>query len=99
MLAAQQRLNSLAANRTAPGLPQASQVIDLHDFPGMHVRCYGTFDPLSTETFMPHSLPQALLIQAQTRNRQIALRYKKLGIWQTRTWGEVAQDVDHLAEA
>ncbi|MBI6576081.1 AMP-binding protein [Pseudomonas viridiflava] len=48
---------------------------------------------------MPHSLPQALLIQAQTRNRQIALRYKKLGIWQTRTWGEVAQDVDHLAEA
>ncbi|WP_122437046.1 AMP-binding protein [Pseudomonas viridiflava] len=48
---------------------------------------------------MPHSLPQALLIQAQTRNRQIALRYKKLGIWQTRTWDEVAQDVDHLAEA
>ncbi|KIQ36500.1 AMP-binding protein [Pseudomonas viridiflava] len=48
---------------------------------------------------MPHSLPQALLIQAQTRNRQIALRYKKLGIWQTRTWGEVAQDADHLAEA
>lgn len=64
-----------------------------------HVRCYGTFDPLSTETFMPHSLPQALLIQAQTRNRQIALRYKKLGIWKTRTWGEVAQDADHLAEA
>ncbi len=64
-----------------------------------HVRCYGTFDPLSTETFMPHSLPQALLIQAQTRNRQIALRYKELGIWQTRTWGEVAQEVDHLAEA
>ncbi|MDY0918700.1 AMP-binding protein [Pseudomonas viridiflava] len=48
---------------------------------------------------MPHSLPQALLIQAQTRNRQIALRYKKLGIWKTRTWGEVAQDADHLAEA
>lgn len=68
-------------------------------FPVWHVRCYGTFDPLSTETFMPHSLPQALLIQAQTRNRQIALRYKKLGIWQTRTWGEVAQDADHLAEA
>ena len=35
MFAAQQRLNSLPANRTAPGLPQASQVIDLHDFPGM----------------------------------------------------------------
>ncbi len=68
-------------------------------FPVWHVRCYGSFDPLSTETFMPHSLPQALLIQAQTRNRQIALRYKKLGIWQTRTWGEVAQDADHLAEA
>ncbi len=68
-------------------------------FPVWHVRCYGSFDPLSTETFMPHSLPQALLIQAQTRNRQIALRYKKLGIWKTRTWGEVAQDVDHLAEA
>ena len=68
-------------------------------FPVWHVRCYGSFDPLSTETFMPHSLPQALLIQAQTRNRQIALRYKKLGIWKTRTWGEVAQDADHLAEA
>ena len=68
-------------------------------FPVWHVRCYSTFDPLSTETFMPHSLPQALLIQAQTRNRQIALRYKKLGIWKTRTWGEVAQDADHLAEA
>lgn len=67
-------------------------------FPVWHVRCYGSFDPLSTETFMPHSLPQALLIQAQTRNRQIALRYKKLGIWKTRTWGEVAQDADHLAE-
>ncbi len=68
-------------------------------FPVWHVRCYGSFDPLSTETFMPHSLPQALLIQAQTRNRQIALRYKKLGLWKTRTWGEVAQDADHLAEA
>ncbi|MCD5985981.1 MULTISPECIES: AMP-binding protein [Pseudomonas] len=48
---------------------------------------------------MPHSLPQALLVQARTRNRQIALRYKQLGIWLTRTWGEVAQDVDHLAGA
>lgn len=35
MLAAQQRRNSLAINQTATDLHQASQVLDLHDFPGM----------------------------------------------------------------
>lgn len=48
---------------------------------------------------MHHSLHQALLFQAQTRNKQTALRYKRLGIWQTRSWGELAQDVEPLAEA
>lgn len=48
---------------------------------------------------MPHSLPQALLIQAQTRGSQTALRYKQLGIWRTQSWVELARDVDRLAAA
>ncbi len=35
---------------------------------------------------MPHTLPQALLRQAHTRGSAVALRYKRLGIWQVRTW-------------
>ena len=48
---------------------------------------------------MTHTLPQALLLQASTRGSAIALRYKQLGIWQTRTWSQVAQDVGRLAAA
>ncbi|WP_191488129.1 AMP-binding protein [Pseudomonas sp. FEN] len=48
---------------------------------------------------MIHTLPQALLLQAQTRGAAIALRYKRLGIWHTRSWSELAQDVSRLAAA
>ncbi|NAT24348.1 AMP-binding protein [Pseudomonas syringae] len=45
------------------------------------------------------SLPQALLQQAQTRGDQTALRYKQLGIWQRRSWSELALEVSQLAAA
>lgn len=48
---------------------------------------------------MTQSLPQALLLQALTRGPAIALRYKQLGIWQTRSWSALAQDVSQLATA
>ncbi|WP_248796224.1 AMP-binding protein [Pseudomonas sp. MWU13-2105] len=48
---------------------------------------------------MTHTLPQALLLQARTRGAAIALRYKRLGIWHTRSWNELAQDVSRLAAA
>ncbi|MCF5053291.1 AMP-binding protein [Pseudomonas syringae] len=48
---------------------------------------------------MPHTLPQALLHQAQTRGTAIALRYKRLGIWHERRWSELADDLGQLAGA
>ncbi len=48
---------------------------------------------------MSQSLPQVLLQQSQTRGAQVALRYKQLGIWQTRSWSELAVDVSRLAGA
>lgn len=48
---------------------------------------------------MPQTLPQALLHQAHTRGSAIALRYKRLGIWQERRWSELADDIRQLAAA
>ena len=48
---------------------------------------------------MIQTLPQALLLQAETRGSAIALRYKRLGIWHVRSWSELAQDVRRLAAA
>jgi long-subunit acyl-CoA synthetase (AMP-forming) len=48
---------------------------------------------------MPQTLPQALLLQARTRGAAIALRYKRLGIWHTRSWSELADEVAQLAAA
>jgi long-subunit acyl-CoA synthetase (AMP-forming) len=48
---------------------------------------------------MPQTLPQALLHQAHTRGSAIALRYKRLGIWQVRSWRELADEVRQLAAA
>lgn len=48
---------------------------------------------------MIQTLPQALLLQAETRGSAIALRYKRLGIWHVRSWSELAQDVSRLAAA
>jgi hypothetical protein len=48
---------------------------------------------------MTQTLPQALLLQGQTRGTKTALRYKRLGIWQARSWRDVATDVSRLAAA
>ena len=48
---------------------------------------------------MTQTLPQALLLQAETRGSAIALRYKRLGIWHVRSWSELAEDVSRLAAA
>lgn len=45
------------------------------------------------------SLPGALAYHAQNRGQDIALRYKHLGIWRVRRWGELADEVAHLANA
>ena len=46
----------------------------------------------STETF-----PRLLLKQAETRHDRPAIREKDLGIWQTWTWAQVAEEVRVLA--
>ncbi|MFA1028705.1 MULTISPECIES: AMP-binding protein [Pseudomonas syringae group] len=48
---------------------------------------------------MSDSLPLALLQQVHIRAEQTALRYKQFGIWQQRSWGELATDVRRLAAA
>jgi long-subunit acyl-CoA synthetase (AMP-forming) len=47
----------------------------------------------------PSSLPQWLQLQAQRHGADIALRHKHLGIWQVQTWGQVAEEVQRLANA
>ncbi|RMO83042.1 hypothetical protein ALQ34_03221 [Pseudomonas syringae pv. maculicola] len=64
-----------------------------------HGRCYGSIDLFSVELPMFDSLPQALLQQARTRGDQTALRYKQFGIWQRRSWSELALEVSQLAAA
>ncbi|WP_422777695.1 AMP-binding protein [Pseudomonas mediterranea] len=56
-----------------------------------------TLTDLRDET--PSSLPQWLQLQAQRQGADIALRHKHLGIWQVRTWGQVAEEVQCLANA
>jgi long-subunit acyl-CoA synthetase (AMP-forming) len=56
-------------------------------------------DSTPKEGHMIQTLPQALLLQAETRGSAIALRYKRLGIWHVRSWSELAQDVRRLAAA
>lgn len=48
---------------------------------------------------MTRTLPQALQQQAAERGPALALRYKQLGIWQTRRWAQVLEDVRRLAGA
>ena len=47
----------------------------------------------------PASLPQWLEHQARRQAKGIALRHKDLGVWQTWTWGQVADEVHRLATA
>jgi long-chain acyl-CoA synthetase len=45
------------------------------------------------------TFPRLLLQHAQSRPQASALREKALGIWQTRTWGALAAEVEKLAAA
>jgi len=47
----------------------------------------------------PVTLPAWLQWQAQRNGEGIALRHKRLGIWQVRTWSQVAVEVHSLANA
>ncbi|OOG82382.1 long-chain fatty acid--CoA ligase [Pseudomonas sp. A25(2017)] len=57
----------------------------------------GTF----TDTFdaAPASLPQWLQQQAHRHGADVALRHKHLGVWQERSWAQVAEEVLRLASA
>ncbi|PKM30714.1 MAG: long-chain fatty acid--CoA ligase [Gammaproteobacteria bacterium HGW-Gammaproteobacteria-11] len=46
----------------------------------------------------PGSLPDWLHLQALRQPASIALRHKRLGIWQVRTWRQVADEVRSLAK-
>lgn len=45
------------------------------------------------------SLPASLLARAQQRGAQVALRHKRLGVWQVRTWAQLQAEVQGLAMA
>ncbi|WP_148714511.1 AMP-binding protein [Chitinolyticbacter meiyuanensis] len=47
----------------------------------------------------PNTLPEQLLVQTRQRSGEIALRHKRLGIWQARRWRELADETARLAAA
>lgn len=57
----------------------------------------GTFT--DTPEAVPASLPQWLQQQALRHGTEVALRHKHLGVWQERTWAQVANEVHRLASA
>ncbi|WP_335944267.1 AMP-binding protein [Pseudomonas sp. G166] len=57
----------------------------------------GTFT--DTAAASPASLPQWLQQQAHQHGADVALRHKHLGVWQERTWEQVADEVRRLASA
>ncbi|WP_431480912.1 AMP-binding protein [Pseudomonas thivervalensis] len=52
-----------------------------------------------TPDAVPASLPQWLQHQALAHGTDVALRHKHLGVWQERTWAQVADEVHRLASA
>lgn len=52
-----------------------------------------------TDNTQPDTLPQWLQQQAHQQGTGIALRHKRLGVWQVRTWCQLAAEVEHLAMA
>ncbi|VVO69162.1 hypothetical protein PS850_01236 [Pseudomonas fluorescens] len=50
-----------------------------------------------TDNPQPGTLPQWLQQQARQQGMGIALRHKRLGVWQVRTWGQLAAEVERLA--
>lgn len=57
----------------------------------------GTFT--DTSDAAPASLPQWLQQQAHWHGADVALRHKYLGVWQERSWAQVADEVRRLASA
>ncbi|WP_024619219.1 AMP-binding protein [Pseudomonas kilonensis] len=57
----------------------------------------GTFT--DTLDAAPASLPQWLQQQAHRHGADVALRHKHLGVWQERSWAQVADEVRRLASA
>ena len=57
----------------------------------------GTFT--DTLDAAPASLPQWLRQQAHWHGADVALRHKHLGVWQERSWAQVADEVRRLASA
>jgi long-subunit acyl-CoA synthetase (AMP-forming) len=55
--------------------------------------------PTFADNPQPGTLPQWLQQQARQQGTGIALRHKRLGVWQVRTWGQLAAEVEHLATA
>lgn len=47
----------------------------------------------------PATLPEWLQWQARQQDAGIALRHKRLGVWQVRRWAQVADEVSTLADA
>lgn len=57
-------------------------------------------NPLAQGDRRPTSgLPGWLHLQAASQARSVALRHKRIGVWQERTWGEVLVEVGGLAGA
>lgn len=54
---------------------------------------------VDTQSPAAATLPQWLILQAQRQAKGIALRHKRLGIWQQRSWSQVADEVHRLATA
>jgi long-subunit acyl-CoA synthetase (AMP-forming) len=52
-----------------------------------------------TDNTQSDTLPQWLQQQARQQGTGIALRHKRLGVWQVRTWRQLAAEVEHLAIA
>ncbi|CAH0219745.1 long-subunit acyl-CoA synthetase (AMP-forming) [Pseudomonas frederiksbergensis] len=52
-----------------------------------------------TDNTQSDTLPQWLQQQARQQGTGIALRHKRLGVWQVRTWRQLAAEVEHLAMA
>jgi long-subunit acyl-CoA synthetase (AMP-forming) len=55
--------------------------------------------PTFTDNPQPGTLPQWLQQQARQQGTGIALRHKRLGVWQVRTWRQLAAEVEQLATA
>ena len=56
-------------------------------------------NPLAQRDSQPSSLPGWLLEQAAARPRAVALRHKRLGVWQERSWDALRVEVGALAGA